>query len=64
MYIDSHCHLDRIDLKDFDNNFNQMMVQIQQAEVERMLCVSISLEEYPAMRALVQSYDAIRRMIR
>lgn len=54
MFIDSHCHLDRIDLKDFNNNFNQLLETIRQAKVERMLCVSISLEEYPAMKALVK----------
>jgi len=59
MFIDSHCHLDRIDLKDFDNNFSELMATIQQAQVERLLCVSISLEEYPAMKSLVQDRDNI-----
>ena len=59
MFIDSHCHLDRIDLKDFNNNFTELLQIIQQARVERMLCVSISLEEYPAMKALVQDQDNI-----
>jgi TatD DNase family protein len=59
MFIDSHCHLDRIDLKDFNNNFNELMDIIQQAKVERMLCVSISLDEYPAMKSLVEGKDNI-----
>jgi len=59
MFIDSHCHLDCIDLKDFDNNFSQLMTQLQQAEVERMLCVSISLDTYSAMKALVQNHDNV-----
>jgi len=59
MFYDSHCHLDRIDLKDFNNNFTELLQIIQQARVERMLCVSISLEEYPAMKALVQDQDNI-----
>jgi len=59
MYIDSHCHLDRIDLKDFNNSFTQLLDTIQQADVERMLCVSISLDEYPAMKALVEGRDNI-----
>ncbi len=53
MFIDSHCHLDRIDLDDFDNNFQQLLDTIEQGKVERMLCVSISLDEYPEMKALV-----------
>ena len=59
MFIDSHCHLDRIDLKDFDNNFNQLLQAIRQARVERMLCVSINLEDYPAMKALVEKQSDI-----
>jgi len=59
MYIDSHCHLDRIDLKDFNHNFSELMTGIEQAKVERMLCVSISLDEYPAMKALVADYDNV-----
>ncbi len=59
MFIDSHCHLDRIDLKDFDNNVKQLMQTIQQAGVERMLCVSINLEDYPAMKALVSEFDHV-----
>ena len=59
MFIDSHCHLDRIDLQDFDNNFNQLLQAIRQANVERMLCVSINLEDYPAMKALVEEQSDI-----
>ncbi len=59
MFIDSHCHLDCIDLKDFDDNFEQLMSEIQQAEIERMLCVSISLGAYPAMKALVQKHTNV-----
>ncbi len=59
MFYDSHCHLDRIDLKDFNNNFSELLETIQQAKVERMLCVSISLDEYPAMKSLVQDRDYI-----
>jgi len=59
MFIDSHCHLDRIDLKDFNNDFNQLLETIQQSRVERMLCVSINLEDYPTMRALVKDQENI-----
>lgn len=59
MFIDSHCHLDRIDLKDFNNDFNQLLESIQQGQVERMLCVSINLQDYPAMKALVKDQQNI-----
>ena len=59
MYIDSHCHLDRIDLKDFNNSFEQLIDTIRNSRVERLLCVSINLEDYPAMRRLVDDHDFI-----
>ncbi|VAW61101.1 Uncharacterized metal-dependent hydrolase YcfH [hydrothermal vent metagenome] len=59
MFIDSHCHLDRIDLKDFDNNFKQLLQAIQRGKVERMLCVSINLEEYSDMKARVSELDYV-----
>ena len=59
MFIDSHCHLDRIDLKDFNQSFTELMAAIQQGDVERMLCVAISLDDYPAMKALVAEFEHI-----
>jgi TatD DNase family protein len=59
MYIDSHCHLDRIDLTDFDNDFTHLLESIKQGQVERMLCVSINLEDYPAMKQLIDPHPHI-----
>ena len=59
MFIDSHCHLDRIDLSDFDNSFSALLSRIEQGQVERMLCVSINLQDYPTMKQLVQNQPQI-----
>jgi TatD DNase family protein len=59
MYIDSHCHLDRVDLKHFDNSFSTLIEKIKENQVSRMLCVSINLEDYTNMRKLVDAYDFI-----
>ena len=59
MYIDSHCHLDRVDLKPYDGDFNRLIVATRDAGVDRMLCVSIDLEHYPAMVGLVEPYAEI-----
>ncbi|MDH3343581.1 MAG: TatD family hydrolase, partial [Gammaproteobacteria bacterium] len=59
MFVDSHCHLDCIDLADFDGSFDALIQQASKAEIEHMLCVSINLEKYPAMLALVESYPQI-----
>jgi TatD DNase family protein len=57
--IDSHCHLDRVDLSPYQNDFSIFMQQTREAGVDRMLCVSIDLESYPDMLALVLPYEDI-----
>lgn len=59
MFIDSHCHLDRIDLKDHNNDFNQLLQTIRQGDVERLLCVSINLEEFATMKAMTDPLDYV-----
>ncbi len=56
MLVDSHCHLDRLDLAPFEGDFGRLMAQTREAGVEHLLCVSIDLESYPAMRELVAPY--------
>lgn len=60
MYIDSHCHIDTIDLvPEHDGNMDLLMAEIKAAQVSHMLCVCIDLETLPNIQALVQKYDNI-----
>ena len=59
MLVDSHCHLDCIDLSHFDNNFDKLIQESHQGGVEHMLCVSINLKEYPGMLEKVRDYPTI-----
>ena len=59
MYIDSHCHLDRVDLAPYQGDFRRLMATTAAAGVTHMLCVSIDLPRYPAMRALVDPYPNV-----
>lgn len=49
MYFDSHCHLDRIDLSDFDNDFQRLLEQIEAGGVTRMVCIGVTLESFDDM---------------
>jgi TatD DNase family protein len=57
--VDSHCHLDCINLSEFDNDFSQLMQHTVNAGVEHMLCVSINLENYSSMLDKVSAYQNI-----
>ncbi len=59
MLVDSHCHLDCIDLSDFENSFDQLIQHTREAGVEHMLCVSINLKSYPEMLEKVREYPNI-----
>jgi TatD DNase family protein len=59
MLVDSHCHLDRVDLAPFDNRFSGLVEQTRASGVSHMLCVSIDLESYPDMLRLVEGYPEI-----
>jgi len=59
MLVDSHCHLDRVDLAPYDGDFSKLMDSTREAGVSHLLCVSIDLESYPAMLSLVEAYPEI-----
>lgn len=59
MFIDSHCHLDRVDLSPYSNNIDEYLAATRADSLDHMLCVSINLEDYPAMRDLVANQAKI-----
>ena len=59
MFFDSHCHLDRIALDDFDNDFEQLLATIELDDVTRMLCIGVNLESFNAMYQRIADYEHI-----
>ncbi len=59
MFIDSHCHLDRIDLAPYNQDFAEFVKDAESQKIRHMLCIAIDLESYPAMRKLVAPYEHI-----
>jgi TatD DNase family protein len=59
MLVDSHCHLDRVALDHYENNFDRFISATQDSGVSHMLCVSIDLESWPSMVSLVEAYPQI-----
>ncbi len=57
--IDSHCHLDRLDLSREPEGIEGPLRRAREAGVTGMLCVGIDLESWPAMRALVDERPEI-----
>jgi TatD DNase family protein len=59
MLVDSHCHLDRLDLAPHGGSFAALLDDTRAAGVGHLLCVSIDLENYPSMLALVEPFAQV-----
>jgi len=59
MLVDSHCHLDMLDLAPFGGSIDGVLEAARANDVGYFLCVSINMEDYPAMLCLVDSYDNV-----
>ena len=59
MLVDSHCHLDRLDLDAYDGELAGALDSAAQQGVTALLCVGINLELLPAMLSLVEKQRRI-----
>ncbi len=59
MLVDSHCHLNSIDLSQFNNNLDEVIAKATAQGVEHLLTVSVELSEYPALCKIAETYSNI-----
>ncbi|MBZ9613708.1 TatD family hydrolase [Rheinheimera maricola] len=59
MFIDSHCHLDRLELDKLGLTLPEVIAAAQAQQVEHMLCVCVSLAEFEQMLAQVAAYPMV-----
>ncbi|NNG11705.1 MAG: TatD family hydrolase [Halobacteria archaeon] len=59
MLVDSHCHLDMLDLQSFEDGVTGVLAAAREQGVGHMLCVSVNLEDYPNMLSLVEGRDEV-----
>mgnify|MGYP001096733297 CR=1 FL=1 len=59
LFVDSHCHLDRINLEKEKIEFDQLFRNAEQNQVGHMLCVAISMDQFPDMVAKSEHYDKV-----
>ncbi|MCW8825123.1 MAG: TatD family hydrolase [Gammaproteobacteria bacterium] len=58
-FVDSHCHLDRLDLSKYDGELSNAIAAAQAEGVERFLCVSIDFENFPAVLNCAEQFDSV-----
>lgn len=59
LLVDSHCHLNQIDLKEFNGNLDNVMEQARANGVSHCLCVCITREDVPVLKAITARYPDV-----
>ncbi|MBA4502265.1 TatD family hydrolase [Marinobacterium marinum] len=59
MLIDSHCHLDMLDLSRHENSLDNVMAAAHDKQVNEMLCVCVDLKAYDGMRQAAERFDNV-----
>lgn len=59
MLIDSHCHLNSIDLTEFNNDMRQVLLKAEEHDVKHLLSVCVSLSDYPELERLAAEFPNI-----
>ncbi len=54
MLVDSHCHLD---FPELSGDLDAIFALMRENGVERALCISVRLEDFPRVRALAETHD-------
>lgn len=59
MLIDSHCHLNLLDLTDFNQDMDEVIGQAKQHDVGHFLCVCVELDDFPILCQLAERYPEV-----
>ncbi|MDF1759050.1 MAG: TatD family hydrolase [Coxiellaceae bacterium] len=59
MLVDSHCHLNMLDLGTFDNNLDNVLQAAAQKDVEAFLCVNVDKENMPEVLSIAGRYSNV-----
>ena len=59
MLVDSHCHLDMLDLEPFGGRVEGVLDAARDQDIGHFLCVAINLEDYPGMLTLAESHEQV-----
>jgi len=59
MFFDSHCHLDRIDLEEYNQDFDYLISLTREQQVNEMVCISVNLESFDEMYQKIEDKEGI-----
>lgn len=59
MFIDSHCHLDRLDLAALGTDLEGVLAAARARGVDHFLCIGVDLESLPAVLAVAEAHGDV-----
>ncbi|OJA00785.1 deoxyribonuclease [Rickettsiella grylli] len=59
MLVDSHCHLDRLNVDHFNNDLRACLAFARKHDVFHFLCVCIDLTHFPAVLAIAEQFKDV-----
>lgn len=63
MLVDSHCHLDRIDLTLFDNSLDNALESARERGVKQFLCVAIDVDNQAEVMKITNRYHDVHASV-
>ncbi len=59
MFVDSHCHLDKLDYQDLHTDIGDVIEKAKQANVKQLLSVGVTLDSFPNMLEMITPFDNV-----
>lgn len=62
-YVDSHCHLDMLDLSNFEHHMDNVIAQAKQSQVTNILSIAVDLETFPRVLETARNYPDVHASV-
>lgn len=59
MFVDSHCHLDKLDYEELHDGIHDVLNKAEQANVKQVLSVGVTLDAFPNMMEMIAPFDNV-----
>lgn len=59
MFVDSHCHLNLVDLSPYDGNLSKLLEEAREQKVTHFLCVSVDVQEHAQLSQIAATYTDV-----
>ncbi|NLS11502.1 YchF/TatD family DNA exonuclease [Vibrio sp. SM6] len=59
MFVDSHCHLDKLDYQELHTGIADVIEKARQVGVESLLSVGVTMKAFPDMMTMIEPFDTV-----